>query len=140
MAKRFYLATRKDRDQEANALSEELKARGWKRTFIWSAQDGAGPSRHSETAVQELNGVREADVLVVLLPGGFGTHVEIGAALALGKPVILCAPNQKTLETPYPCVFHYHPNVKIFVSETLDIDAVAHSMELSTGTTSEKRS
>jgi nucleoside 2-deoxyribosyltransferase len=136
MAKRFYLATRKDRDQEANALSQALTDRGWKRTFVWSAQDGAGASRHAEIAVQELNGVREADVLVVLLPGGFGTHVEIGAALALGKPVILCAPNQKTLETPYPCVFHYHPNVRIFVSETLDVDMVVRIMELCTGTLS----
>ena len=93
-------------------------------------------ARHAEIAVQELNGVCEADVLVVLLPGGFGTHVEIGAALALGKPVILCAPNQKTLETPYPCVFHYHPNVRIFVSETLDADAVVRIMELCTGTLS----
>jgi hypothetical protein len=30
--------------------------------------------------------VRDADVLIVLLPGGYGTHVEIGAALALEKP------------------------------------------------------
>ena len=68
--------------------------------------------------------MRRADVLIVLLPGGYGTHVEIGAALALSKPVILHAPDRKTLETPYPCVFHYHPGVKLFVSEVLDLDAV----------------
>jgi hypothetical protein len=64
----------------------------------------------------------------VLLPGGFGTHVEIGAALALGKPVILHSPDQKTLETPYPCVFHHNPGVKLLLSEIIDVDAVLACM------------
>ena len=73
--------------------------------------------------------MRDADVLVVLLPGGYGTHVEIGAALALGKPVILHAPDRKTLETPYLCVFHYHPAVKLVISEPLDVGAIVARME-----------
>jgi nucleoside 2-deoxyribosyltransferase len=128
MAKRFYLATRKDRSAQAGALLEALKARGWERTFEWSAEDDAGQKGYAEIALAELAGVREADVLVVLLPGGYGTHVEIGAALALGKPVILHAPDRQTLETPYPCVFHHHPGVALLVSETLDVDAVLARM------------
>ncbi len=106
MPKRFYLATRKDRGQQAEPLLEALKAQGWERTFVWTAQDEASTHGYAEVALKELAGVREADVLIVLLPGGYGTHVEIGAALALGKPVILHAPDRKTLETPYPCSFH----------------------------------
>jgi hypothetical protein len=34
----------------------------------------------------ELDGIREADVLMVLLPAGYGSHFEIGAALALENP------------------------------------------------------
>ena len=63
-----------------------------------------------------------------MLPGGYGTHVEIGAALALGKPVILHAPDFNTLETPYRCIFHYHPGVKLLVSETLDINELVACM------------
>jgi nucleoside 2-deoxyribosyltransferase len=72
----------------------------------------------------EIDGIRNADVLIALLPGGFGTHVEIGAALAFGKPIIIHSPNQTVLETPYPCVFHYHPLVRLIVSGCMDIDAV----------------
>lgn len=128
MPKCFYLATKKDRRAEAEPLLEALKARGWKRTFDWAKLASSGPKEHADIAVAELAGVREADVLVVLLPGGYGTHVEIGAALALGKPVILHAPNPETLKDPYPCVFHYHPGVKLFVSKVLDIDGVVDSM------------
>ena len=52
----------------------------------------------------------------------------IGAALALGKPVILHAPDRKTLDTPYPCPFHYHPGVNLIVSEAIDVDAVLACM------------
>ncbi len=128
MPKRFYLATRKDLSAQAAALLEALKAQGWERTLVWSDQNEAGTDGYAEIALAELAGVREADVLVVLLPGGYGTHVEIGAALALGKPVILHAPDRATLETPYPCPFHYHPNVKLMISEVLDVTAVLASM------------
>ena len=128
MAKRFYLATRKDRSAQAAALLAALKAQGWERTLDWSEKGDPDPDGYPEIAVAELAGVRDADVLIVLLPGGFGTHVEIGAALALGKPVSLHAPDLATLTTPYPCVFHYHPGAKLLVSEILDIDAVLACM------------
>jgi nucleoside 2-deoxyribosyltransferase len=127
MPKRFYLATRKDRSAQAAPLLEALEAQGWVRTFVWTA-DEIDPGRHADIALAELAGVREADVLIVLLPGGYGTHVEIGAALALGKPVILHAPDRQTLETPYPCVFHYHPGVNLLIAETLDVEAVLACM------------
>jgi nucleoside 2-deoxyribosyltransferase len=128
MPKRFYLATRKDRETQANAIAEALTAEGWKRTFVWTAEDGADPDRHAELAQQEIEAIISADVLIVLLPGGYGTHVEIGAALALGKPVILHAPDRKTLETPYRCVFHYHPGVKLLISEVVEPDAILASL------------
>lgn len=127
MPRRFYLSTRKDRSVQAGLVLEALKAHGWERTFDWTDQD-YGPEGYADTALAELAGVRDADVLIVLLPGGHGTHVEIGAALALGKPVIIHAPDRKTLETPYPCVFHYHPGVKLLVSEVPDVNAVLACM------------
>jgi nucleoside 2-deoxyribosyltransferase len=129
MPRRFYVSSRKDRSEQANALSEALKAHGWERTFVWTDQSGAGSGARAATAEAELKGVRDADILVVLLPGGFGTHVEIGAALALGKKVLLHSPDQETLENPYPCVFHYHPRVTLVVSETLDVSQVVALME-----------
>jgi nucleoside 2-deoxyribosyltransferase len=127
MPKQFYLSTRKDRLDEAAPLLDALNANDWKQTFAWTDQN-TQPSDYAEIAKAELAGVREADVVIVLLPGGFGTHVEIGAALALRKPIIIHAPDRKTLETPYACVFHYHPLVKLLVSEHLDINTVLASL------------
>jgi nucleoside 2-deoxyribosyltransferase len=124
MPSRFYLATRKDRSTEADRLSQALTAHGWERTYTWAALDPANTDGFAEVALKEIAGVRDADVLIVLLPGGFGTHVEIGAALALGKQVILHAPDQKILETPYRCIFHYYPGVKILISREIDVATI----------------
>src|SRR5262249_46847856 len=100
----------------------------WERTFAWTAEAAFDRAHYSETAVAELAGVKDADVLIVLLPGGYGTHVEIGAALALEKRVVMHAPDKVTLDTPYPCVFHYHPNVTRLISERLDINALVDAI------------
>jgi nucleoside 2-deoxyribosyltransferase len=133
MLKRFYLATKKDRIEEAKPLLDALGAEGWERTFAWSEDDSKGTPEFARLACAELAGVRAADVLVVLLPGGYGTHVEIGAALALDKAVVIHSRDRQTLETPYPCVFHYHPSVTLMVSVNLDIDAVMRQMRLALG-------
>lgn len=124
MPRRYYLSTRKDRAEHALILVNALQTAGWERTFDWSESQDFSPDNYAETAAMEIRAVQEADVLVVLLPGGYGTHVEIGAALVLGKRVIIHAPNRTILNSPYPCVFHYHPLVDLLISETLDVDDI----------------
>ena len=128
MPKRFYLATRKDRAGEADAISAALKTHGWERTLTWTSQDGQRPAQHAKVAQDELEAVRNADVLIVMLPAGRGTHIETGIALAMEKLVIIHAPSREILDDPYPCPFHYLPGVKILISESLDADAILASL------------
>jgi nucleoside 2-deoxyribosyltransferase len=124
MSKRFYVSTQKDRNAELAPLLEALRTKGWERTFDWGGREASSESEYADLAMAEIAGIRDADAVIVILPGGRGTHVEIGAALAMGKPVIIHAPNRKTLETPYPCAFHYHPTVKLLFSERLDVEGL----------------
>jgi nucleoside 2-deoxyribosyltransferase len=124
MSRRFYLSTQKDHNAELAPLLEALRNKGWERTFDWAGRKASSESEYADLAMAEIAGIRDADVVIVILPGGRGTHVEIGVALALGKPIILHAPNRKTLETPYPCAFHYHPTVRLLFSEPLEVDGL----------------
>jgi nucleoside 2-deoxyribosyltransferase len=124
MRKRFYLSTQIDRYGEASPLLEALKTEGWEQTFDWAGRGASSESEYADLAVAEITGIRDADVVIVILPGGRGTHAELGAALAMGKPVILHAPSRKTLEIPYRCAFHYHPTVKLLFSEQLDVEGI----------------
>lgn len=89
---RYYIATRLERAGDHNQLRDALGARGHEITYDWTTHGPVfrhGLARIREVAQLELEGVLAADFVVVLLPGGRGTHAELGMALATGKPVFL---------------------------------------------------
>ncbi len=43
----------------------------------------------------ELNGIDESDIVIIVLPAGRGTHIELGYALAKGKKIILYSSNEE---------------------------------------------
>ena len=55
--------------------------------------------------------MRDAEVVILLLPGGRGTHVELGLALALGKKVFLCAGDAEAFAPENTVAFYQLPGV-----------------------------
>ena len=49
--------------------------------------------------------------VILLLPGGRGTHVELGMALALGKKVFLCAGDAEAFAPEDTVAFYHLPGV-----------------------------
>lgn len=77
---RYYIATGLENAAEAVALHRVLREHGWKCTYDWTVH-GSAPERVEEISDLEIGGVISASVLFVILPGGKGTHAELGAAL-----------------------------------------------------------
>lgn len=85
-------------------------------TYDWTLHgsvQGQGEARLRQVATNELNGVRDADLVVVLLPGGRGTHAELGMANVLGKPVILFSDSDDPFDVYLgaTCAFYWNQNV-----------------------------
>ena len=83
-------------------------------TYDWTAHGSVwkdGADRIRKVAQAEMQGVLDADYVVVLLPGGRGTHTELGMALADGKPVILYGTDDD-FSGPKTCAFYHHPLVR----------------------------
>ncbi len=93
---KFYIATGFDNKVGHNAVRDELTAAGHTLTYDWTVPNSP-PSEDSGLMAswlggigqKEINGVLSADVLVVLHPGGIGTHAELGMALAKKIPVLM---------------------------------------------------
>ena len=102
----FYIATNIGNAKIAKQLGDALQAMGWTWTYDWTIHAPADQTRAKEFATAEKVGVTSASVLVALLPGGRGTHIEIGMAVALDKPVLLVAQSEKDWRKPYPCLFY----------------------------------
>lgn len=90
--------------------------RDWTLTYDWTVggkieDDNVRPS----VAIAEVEGVKRAWLLLMLLPGGRGTHTEQGIALACDRNIIIVAENDTILNGGhgFPPVFYRHPRVQI---------------------------
>ena len=112
---RFYIATGLGNAPLAIRLANVLISHGHELTYDWTAHGDVrflGSQRMSEVAFNEFRAVRDAELVVVLLPGGSGTHTELGAAIATrsNKRVILwSATGDEFRYDSRTCVFYYHP-------------------------------
>lgn len=118
---KFYIASGLANAEMVTALAKVLKARRWKHTYDWTAHGsvkGGGVARLTEVAENEMEGVRTADIIIVLLPGGRGTHAELGGASALNKPVFIWAESDEHFRPDtQTCAFYWNRNVTRVVGD-----------------------
>lgn len=94
---RFYVASALENAEMVRWFAGKLKSWGWQQTYDWTVHGPVQEPLLAETAEKELSGVKEADIVFVLFPAKRGTHVELGAAIALEKKVVLWAQSEKDL-------------------------------------------
>lgn len=120
---KFYIASKLENAENVKRLAKVLKAFGWIHTYDWTKHGSVqkeGEQRIKEVAAMELNGVRNADVVIVLLPGGRGTHAELGAANIAEIPVFIHAYDDKLfLQDGNTCAFYWNKNVTRVVGDEL---------------------
>lgn len=127
--KKIYIASSIHNVEMVRAVDKRLVDAGASITYRWHEHGYiTDKTLWPSIAEAEANGVLSADNVLVLLPGGFGTHVEIGIALGSGKKVILYAYNDKawTDASGKICIFHHYP--KFVVCESLE-DAIRETLQ-----------
>ncbi len=116
----FYIATSIDNKDLARLVSSELEALGGSVPAKWfdlpdlRALEGTDLRRAMRERAQfDADGAFHAQRLIAIMPGGRGTHFELGVAactatMARTAPPILWVPVGVDPNSPYPCVFHEH--------------------------------
>ena len=77
----YYIATSLSRMTAHNVVRDALKKCGHEISYDWTLHGSVksvSKERLREVAELELDGISKADFVVVLLPGGNGTHLELG--------------------------------------------------------------
>ncbi len=110
---KYYVAAKwVDRDK-AKSLMEKLTALGHEVTKDWTIDREDIPGYPTINAVEDIRGVWQADTFVGIFTSDAvyrGALVELGAALALRKQVIIIGKGMDS------CIFISHPLVKKYSS------------------------
>ncbi len=129
---KFYIATSLSKASAHNTLRDALTKYGHEISYDWTLHGSVksvSKERLQEVALLELEGVLAADFVVVLLPGGGGTHLELGFALAKGKRVFLHSEDPLVFELgPQTNAFYHHPDVTALSCPLIDVGPAVHSL------------
>lgn len=114
---KFYIGSGFKNVDIVKKVSEELKKQGWIRTCSWEDIEVGTETREDliRYSKLEFEGIDESDIVIIILPAGRGTHVELGYSLAKGKRIILYASDQEEFSLENTVNFYEVPQIEKFV-------------------------
>lgn len=110
---RFYIGSGFKNCELVNYYSKVLEQNGWKHTYNWAKNINNNEKNEDliEYSKLEKKGIIDADVVIILLPAGRGTHIELGMALALNKKIFLCTDNKEEFSIKNTVNFYQLPDI-----------------------------
>ncbi|MED1864555.1 group-specific protein [Fictibacillus nanhaiensis] len=110
---KFYVASGFENIERVKKLGEDLQNKlHWQLTYDWTVNDRAETKEDlTEIGIKEYKAVMEADVTIVILPGGKGCHTELGIALGNKKIVILHDPEGVLQKLSEAITFYFLPQI-----------------------------
>lgn len=111
--KRFYIATALENAEVHKLLAKRLIDAGHVLTYDWTTHGSVQDDPHlwMKVAQKEVEGVLSAD-WVIMLPGGRGTHTELGLAIASRKKIVVVRDSAEVSKPGYrTCIFYHHYSV-----------------------------
>lgn len=87
---KVYVGSSLAEKETAKKIIEKLQAIGFTVTYDWTTHGRLTNTQElKECCYKEIGGVKDCELFFMYFPARFGTHVELGIALALNKKIIL---------------------------------------------------
>lgn len=110
---KFYIASSLKNIENVRLLAENLKSLGFQHTYDWTIHSNIDSiTKLRIIGEEEVSGVLAADVVIVMLPAGKGSHVELGIALGSGKKIYLYSSTNELNEIENTCTFYHVDSVE----------------------------
>ncbi|MFC0188692.1 nucleoside 2-deoxyribosyltransferase [Fictibacillus aquaticus] len=118
MTTTFYIGSGFQNIETVRKLAGTLMHEGLRQTYDWTQNDKTTDEEQlCAIGEAEVRGIKDADIIVILLPGGKGTHTELGIAIAEEKKVFLYAMDNKWSDEERKVTFYYINGVTIIKGE-----------------------
>ena len=124
---KYYVASGITNTERVNIVADALNHRGHTRTYDWTTHgdvSAADDEKKKLVAGTEAQAVKDAELVILLLPGRFFTHADlfISISSAENKRIVLWSENDAPFHADGPfCVFYFHPSVERLVCSFDDL-------------------
>jgi nucleoside 2-deoxyribosyltransferase len=117
---KFYIASSFKNIDNVRNVAEQLKARGFIQTYDWTTHTGIDSLQElAAIGAKEKEAVLHAEIFIIMLPAGKGSHVELGLALGVGKAIYLYSADDEMNDIDKTSTFYQLPEVQKIIG-TLD--------------------
>lgn len=110
---KFYIGSGMKNCELVSKYANRLKEERWEQTYDWVKHVNGDVTREemTEYATLEKQGIVDSDIVIIVLPAGRGSHIELGMALALKKKIFLCSPTREEFNMENTVAFYELPSV-----------------------------
>ncbi|CAN7677738.1 group-specific protein [Paenibacillus sp. LjRoot56] len=117
---RFYIASSFNNIDNVRNVAQQLMAIGYIQTYDWTTHTGIDSLQElAEIGAREKEAVLHAEIFIIMLPAGKGSHVELGLALGAGKTICMYSANDEMNDIDKTSTFYQLPEVHKIIG-TLD--------------------
>ncbi len=116
---KFYIGSGFKNVDRVRDLSNELKKLGWIHTYNWAEVEVGSETREELVTYSrlELAAIEDSDIVIIILPAGRGTHIEMGYAMALGKRIVLYTSDEEEFSLDNTVNFYQIPEIEKIVGD-----------------------
>lgn len=110
---KFYIGSGLKNYKLVNYYAKILKENGLEEACNWvkNIKNDITKKDLEKYAKEETQAIVNSDIIIILLPAGRGTHVELGMALALNKKIFLCSETNEEFNIKNTVAFYELPNI-----------------------------
>ncbi|MGI2326273.1 group-specific protein [Planococcus sp. YIM B11945] len=118
----FYIASSFANVEAVSVVGEKLNQLGYVQTYDWTLNGRASTiGQLQKIGAYERQAVLAADFVVVLLPAGKDSHIEMGIALGANKKVYLHSLTDAVMDVETTSTFYHLPEVEIVIGSLDDL-------------------
>ena len=110
---KFYIGSGLKNYKLVNYYAKILKENGLEETYNWvkNIKNDITKKDLEKYAEEETQAIVNSDIIIILLPAGRGTHVELGMALTINKKIFLCSETNEEFNIKNTVAFYEFPNI-----------------------------
>lgn len=110
---KFYIASSFKNIDNVRFVAGVLKSHGFKQTYDWTNHSKVNSiSELCAIGHEELAAVLDADVVIIMMPAGKGSHVELGIALGSKKKIYLYSQTDEINDIETTSTFYHLSEVE----------------------------